>query len=187
VPTKDMPAKKDRTTLIVAVAGIAATAVVGLAGAAATWLSARDDRATERALAREERTYDRRTAAYLDAVDFLERQSRELESFANEAYLPLEGSPRRPRAVFYDIRPSPRLRTRLRAFGSKAVFEAFERAAKTTLTFPVFYRGDTTDTSILRVKLPAPIAIPSRDFNTEFIKLDNQIDRFEALVHDEIG
>src|SRR5512133_2454798 len=63
-------------TLWVAVAGISATALVGLAGTTVAWLSARDDRATQRQLARDERTYDRRVSAYLDAIDFVEGNTR---------------------------------------------------------------------------------------------------------------
>ena len=75
---------QNRTTLLVAVAGIAATALVGLAGTTAAWLSARSDRAAQRDISREERTHDRRVAAYLDAVDFLKSQERSWEIYAEQ-------------------------------------------------------------------------------------------------------
>jgi len=64
----------------VAVAGIAATAIVGIAGAALGWVTSRDDRATQMAVAHEARVYDKRAAAYLDAMQSAERQYTQLSN-----------------------------------------------------------------------------------------------------------
>jgi hypothetical protein len=113
----------DRTTLLVAVAGIAATALVGLAGTTASWLSARDDRATQRALARDERTYERRVAIYLDAIDFVEAQRKSYEDYVEELRK-VELDDREYVSITFT--PPSRLTSRLRAFGSKKVFNSFQ-------------------------------------------------------------
>ena len=74
--------KESNKTLWVAVAGIAATALVGIAGNAGSWVSARADRHVQRALERDARTYERRVSAYLDVVGLVERQDRELFTYA---------------------------------------------------------------------------------------------------------
>jgi hypothetical protein len=57
-----------RRAYILALAG-AVVAIVGVVvGAGSAWLISREDRSNQRALARETRAYDRRAAAYLDAL-----------------------------------------------------------------------------------------------------------------------
>jgi hypothetical protein len=79
----------------VAVAGIVATALVGIAGTTGSWLIARDERAHQRALANDERShqralahderiYDKRAAAYVDALVLMDRQRDELVESADQ-------------------------------------------------------------------------------------------------------
>jgi hypothetical protein len=147
---------RDRTTLAVAAAGIAATALVGIAGVVGAWLSARDDRQAQHSLAREERTYERRVAVYLDAIDFVEGQQNSLHTYADKfrerQFRERHGAqlyPSRERTfprewgiqfgdVPYQHFPPPRLTTRLRAFGSSEVLDAFENAQALTLKMDIF-------------------------------------------------
>jgi hypothetical protein len=137
-------AEGNRTTLFVALAGIAATALVGIAGTAASWLSARDDREAQRELARDERTYDRRVAVYLEAIAFVERQERavyeygvavadksgkfpaELSELGLPTHFPEPYSFRSGRIPF-ETGPPTTLTDRLRVFGSPSIFTAFQR------------------------------------------------------------
>jgi hypothetical protein len=135
-------AEASRTTLALAVTGIAATALVGLAGTAAAWLSARDDRATQRAIAHEERRYERRVAAYLDAMDFVEAQKESLDEFLD----PVAMRAGLARKIPYERRPPSRLTSRLRAFGSREVFEAFQRAQNISQEFRFLLRVERTTT-----------------------------------------
>jgi hypothetical protein len=112
-------------TLLVALAGIAATAAVGLAGTAASWLSARDDRANERQLAREQRFYEHRVAAYTEAIDTLEGHMKALGN--------LPWSRLGPRGFKWDdVRiddevDRTRIRSHVAAFGSDKAVAALHR------------------------------------------------------------
>jgi hypothetical protein len=175
----------DRTTVIVAVAGIAATALVGLAATAASWLSARDDRTTQRSLAREERTYDRRVSAYLDAFDFVEGQKESFDLFRLE----FRSTGRTP----YHHDPPSRLTSRLRAFGSAQVFTAFQKTESFNEQMPITWGSRTTRrgrTSEYIVGTPW-IAQGGQNFDPRFgpayEAFKAQIVRFETVVHGEIG
>ena len=189
-------AEGDRTTLKVAVAGIAATALVGIAGTAGALLSARNDRATQRELARDERTYDRRVSAYLDAIDFIEGQERTLEAFIVEAEttplprdpvidrLRFEGPPGTSGRDLVPIRFTPpnRLTSRLGAFGSTEAFNAFQEGERLFRRIPLFRvqgeRGQYIATSQM---------ILNKRFVQRFKTFSAQIVRFRAIVHEEIG
>jgi len=101
----------------VAIVAVLVTAVVGLAGISAGWLSAREERSSQRALARDDRVFDRRAAAYLDAIGFLERQ--------NDAYVRTAST---PRPVPFLSAPDLLLKERLITFGSTNVNREFQRA-----------------------------------------------------------
>jgi hypothetical protein len=116
----------DRHTLVVALAGITATALVGLAGTAASWLSARDDRATQRELAREQRTYTDRVSAYIDAIDFIEGQKTSFQRFRDTECSALKCPNYGKTPIQAD--PPPKLVSRLRVFGSEKIFREFEKA-----------------------------------------------------------
>jgi hypothetical protein len=96
----------------VAIVAVLVTAVVGLAGITAGWLSAREERSSQRALARDDRVFDRRAAAYLDAIGFLERQ--------NDAYTRYSTAPAGQSIPFLTA-PQLLLKERLIAFGSTNV------------------------------------------------------------------
>jgi hypothetical protein len=66
----------DRGKTRIAVVSVLATAAVGIAGAATTLLVSRDQRATERA----NRIYERRAAAYVEAIDTLEGHMKVLNN-----------------------------------------------------------------------------------------------------------
>ena len=164
-------ADQNRTTLLVAVAGIAATALVGLAATTAGWLSARDDRATQRALARDERTYDRRVSVYLDAIDFVEGQRRRFLPFFGGSFGPAKVVPHR-------VDPPTRLIARLRAFGSAQVFEEFQKTNAETVAFLHNASPVLRDTGYGLVDPASQRAFDA--FNAQVI-------RFELVVHDEVG
>jgi hypothetical protein len=178
-------ADSDKTTLAVAVAGIAATALVGVAATAGAWLSARDDRATQRAIAHEERRYDRRVAAYLDAMDFVAAQKESLEEFLNPVAVRLGLA----RKIPYERRPSSRLTSRLRAFGSPEALEAFQRAQNISREIPIPFVARANDHSlnprsgyIVDLKGHPDIVLPGA--HEKFIAY---VKRFEDTVHDEVG
>jgi hypothetical protein len=106
-----------------AVVGVLATAAVGIAGSATTLLVSHDQRATERA----NRIYDRRAAAYVDALDTLERHMSVLTN--------LDWSSRvRARRKFLwdevkvdDETDVARIRSRVVAFGSADAIAALDR------------------------------------------------------------
>ena len=197
-------ADRDRT-LVVAIAGIAATALVGLAGTAASWLSARDDRSAQRILARDDRTYERRVSVYLDAIDFVEGQRLAYATFSDETDLLVSGESAMRVRIHY-VAPL-RLTTLLRAFGSKQVFQAFQKAEALNRNIPFDMRvsrrngweegptgGSATDEWFEGV-LNAP---NSKQWISERTKVTQryvvaydafrtQIERLERLVHDEVG
>jgi hypothetical protein len=174
-----------RTTLAVAVAGISATALVGLAATTGAWLTARDDRATQRAIAHEERTYERRVAAYLDAMDFVEAQKESLEEFLDPVAIRLGLARRIP----YERRPPSRLTSRLRAFGSPEAFEAFQKAQDISQEIPIPFEPKPNDDSlnprsghIVDLEGHPDIILPGA--HEKFIAY---VKRFEDTVHDEVG
>jgi hypothetical protein len=183
-------AEGNRTTLLVAVAGIAATALVGIAGTAAAWLSARDDREAQRELARDERTYDRRVSAYLDAIDFVEAQKmsldRWLDTNCSERLCDSseDGGPRIP----YEPVPPPRLISRLRAFGSAQVFRAFQKTQSLVEKMPITYGPHYIQAPPFPYVDVGPTAAqPDPDFLRAHEAFAKQIVRFETIVHDEVG
>lgn len=187
----------NRTTLAVAVAGIAATALVGVAGTAAAWLSARDDRATQRALARDERTYDRRVAAYLDAIDFVEGQETSFDRWfvTNCSERSCESGGGGP-MIPYEPDPPPRLLSRLRAFGSAPVFKAFQETQTLAEEMPVTIEGlpeghpgprHIVGPPFPWVELSPTASQPDPDFLRAHEAFSKQIIRFETVVHDEVG
>jgi len=119
----------------VAAAGIAATALVGIAGTVGSWLIARDDRASQRTLANEERAsqrlvaheqrvYDRRAAAYVDALVLMDRQRDELLDIARRVARHPEARPElgnerpllaRDRTVY----------ARIRTYGSQSIVSLY--------------------------------------------------------------
>jgi hypothetical protein len=192
----------NRTTLIVAVAGIAATALVGLAGTGAAWLSARNDRAAQGEIARDERTYDRRVSAYLDAIDFIAGQER---SFALVVVYKATGSQeedpvedpvisRLQSDLFLEttgeqefipvrLRPPSRLTSRLGAFGSTEAFNAFQEGQRRfrRIPFAVIQEGPG------RQKLAASQIRLDERFIERFKAFSAQVGRFRGVVHEEIG
>lgn len=193
-------AEGDRTTLVVAVAGITATALVGLAATAGAWLSARSDRASqhelsrdERAaqqeLARAERRYDRRVAAYLDAIDFVERQKTTvLETVSQAGYWVKGPTPALPATTLGKLRSIPytqevpsRLVSRLRAFGSKEVLAAFQKTQEQSYNLPIcVIRGAI----YMRCTFTNTKGVP---LVNEYEKFAADIVRFEELVRAEVG
>jgi hypothetical protein len=166
--------------VIVAVAGIAATAVVGLAGTGVAWISARDDRAAQRSLARDERTYDQRVSAYLDAIDFVEGQKTSFDNLARR--MPFERGPFV--TVPYRADPPSRLTSRLRAFGSPQALAAFQKAETLIDLVPLVTGEDPT-----AVRHPGVIGINPRDkFPRRAVaRFEAQVLRFEGIVHREVG
>ena len=187
----------NRTTLVVAVAGIAATALVGLAGTGAAWLSARNDRAAQGEIARDERTYDRRVAAYLDAIDFLAGQERSFATFV--VYAATRSQARDPviSRLQFDLlletedrefipirrRPPDRLTSRLGAFGSTEAFNAFQEGQRRFRRIPFFVLSDEPGRQTLAV---SQMRLDER-FIERFKAFIAQVGRFHAVVHQEIG
>jgi hypothetical protein len=198
-------ADRDRT-LAVAVAGIAATALVGLAGTTAAWLSARDDRGAQRALARAERTYERRVAAYLDAISFVEGQERALDEFTGvvtdnrgeigqgDTFLGLPSH--FPEAYQVSLRsripwqtgPPTRLSNRLRLFGSPQAFRAFQRTQSIPGEMPLAIGASRSGGG-------AELIPGHRRFNDleyrmlrkGYMAFYDQVDRFEDIAHTDVG
>jgi hypothetical protein len=112
----------DRGRARLALVSVLATAAVGIAGSATTLLVSRDQRATERA----NRIYERRAAAYVEAIDKLEQHVKVLED--------LDWSRVRTRRGFRweevrvdDETDVARIGSRLLAFGSSDAIAAFHR------------------------------------------------------------
>jgi hypothetical protein len=199
--------KESNKTLWVAIAGISATALVGLAGTAGAWWSARDDRAAQRALARDERTYDRRVSAYLDAIDFVEEQKNSVSTFfwAKRAVTDPRFGPLDPSLygeIPYQLDPPNDLVARLRAFGSATVVREFQKTQSANQKIPIRIKatGRPTLSSLTAFGLTfRPSRGPTRvsiDFkNTRLtgklaqamFAFEKQIERFENVVHREVG
>ena len=193
-------ADDNRTTLIVAVAGISATALIGLAGTVVAWQSARDDRATQGEIARDERTYDHRVSAYLDAVDFVSGQERSLvifvvsraidgrveskdpliEQLQSELFSEIAGV---QKEIPIRLRPPSRLTTRLGAFGSTEAFNAFQEAQRRFGRVPKVWVSFGAG----RQKLVLSDQAVGERFIERFKAFTAQVTRFRAVVHKEIG
>jgi hypothetical protein len=191
-------ADTDRSTVAVAIAGIAATALVGLAGTTAAWLSARNDRAAQRELARDERTYDRRVAVYLDAVDFVEGQVRSFTRWQSiDMFCPGPDPRCEPHRIKipYESEPPPRLISRLRTFGSTQVFKAFQKTQSRNfdlLSVPVVILGNPGREYIVGppfpwVKTPEGDFEPEPRFERAYEQFRAEVVRFENIVNDEVG
>jgi hypothetical protein len=171
----------NRTTLVVAVAGIAATALVGIAGTATGWLSARDDRDAQRELARDERTYERRVAVYLDAIDFVEGQRRSIYIFVYRN--PLTKIP-------YKVVPTTRLMSRLRAFGSARVFKEFQETQRVIRKMGLGPQGDFAGRDYLQgspdIEDDGGYRIDPA-FTNGYRAFTLQLIRFQTTIHDEVG
>ena len=194
-------ADQDRTTLAVAIAGIAATALVGLAGTVLTWLSAREDRREQSAIARQSLNYERRVAVYLDAIDFLETQERALWEYGliaeNRYRTPPEALPRHfplPRfflgdSIPFEEVPPRRLITRLRALGSATAMTAFRRAETLIAEIPMTLVLDENGRTVLRTNPGADGALGRdlRRFDSTYRAFFDQITQLQNAVHAELG
>ena len=153
-----------------AIVAVLVTAVVGLAGISAGWLSAREERSSQRALARDDRVFDRRAAAYLDAIGFLERQ--------NDAYVRTAST---PRPVPFLSAPDLLLKERLITFGSTNVNREFQRAegyARVTLV-----RNENRNGKLFIVRERGP---PDPYFELDLQNFQRAIARFERTVHSDL-
>jgi hypothetical protein len=173
-------------TIAVALAGIAATALVGLAGTTASWLNARDERATRRTLARDQQTYDERAAVYLDAIDFLQGQKDTWEEYSQATSdWALDRNRVYRRLIPHDDFPPRRLTTRLRVFGSTQAFEAFQKTQALEAAIPSGGgEGFIYATRLEKLGLPRK---PPRAFYEAHRPFIDQVNRFEDIVHDELG
>jgi hypothetical protein len=191
----------DRTTLAIAVAGIAATALVGLAGTAAAWQSASADRREQSAIARQALNYERRVAVYLDAIDFVQTQERALYEYGLQAQNAHRRAPRDlPRhfpppqffageSIPFDEVPPRRLTTRLRALGSSTAIEAFQRVETLVIQIPMTLTVDASGRSVLRTNPVADETLGKklRRFDQAYRAFYEQINVLEDAVHDELG
>jgi hypothetical protein len=170
-------------TLAVAVAGIAATAVVGVAATTASWLSARDDRAAQRELARDERTYDRRVAAYLDAIDFFHKQQAAIGRVIN-VYCEAGCDD-----IPYPAIPPRRLVTRLRAFGSTPAIAAFQKTVGSSQNIPGMQvlESQIGDRYHVSYSFSGYSASHGKKFLTRYQAFGAQVKAFEEVVHGELG
>jgi hypothetical protein len=209
-------ADRDRATLVVAVAGIAATALVGLAGASAAWLNARDDRAAQGALVRDQLTYERRTSVYLDAIELVEDQKRSWDQYGQPFFNAYRSGVKIP----YVCCATQRLTTRLRVFGSTRALKAFQKTQALNESWGFassccITRGDvadireaqrfgfeksrlgSADLAALRGREYLNPVKPGKKLEDE-PKLDKQfydgyhrftaqVSRFEDIVHGELG
>ena len=145
---------------------VLATAAVGIAGAGTTLLVSRDQRATERA----NRIYERRAAAYVDAIDTLETHMKVLEN--------LDWSRVRTRRGFRweevkvdDETDVARIGSRLLAFGSPDAIVAFHRVGALDKRAFAWVFGETPpgETDLAAWKSNTSQAIDTlRDGLTEF-------------------
>jgi hypothetical protein len=125
-----MASERDRARANLAVVSVLATAAVGIAGSATTLLVSRDQRATERA----NRIYERRAAAYVEAIDTLERHMKVLSNIDwTRAFKPTDKGPDASWRMPYEDVPVDdetdvaRIRSRLVAFGSAEAIAALDR------------------------------------------------------------
>jgi hypothetical protein len=171
-------------------AGITATALVGLAATTAAWLSARDDRATQRALAHDERTCGRRVAVYAQAIDFLQGQKNAWDEYAvSPEFLRRVGLHFRKKIPF-DDRPPQRLTTRLRMFGSRPAFEAFQAAQSLQDEIPSDAFCCVAGKDYLEPSWDSELGYLTqrpKKFFPPYRRFKAQVVRFDDIVHDEVG
>jgi hypothetical protein len=115
----------DRGKVNLAIVSVLATAAVGIAASATTLLVSHDERATARA----NRIYERRATTYVDAIDTLETHVKVLANLDLSAVRSPKGF------AFEDVQVNDetdraRIGSRLIAFGSPNVLEAFRRVSK---------------------------------------------------------
>ena len=140
-----MAGEGDRGKTRIAVVSVLATAAVGIAGAATTLLVSRDQRATERA----NRIYERRAAAYLEAIDTLEGHMKVLNNLDPPLQL-AEGF------GFDDLHVNDetdvaRARSRVVAFGSNEAIAAFDRVGALDKAAFAWVYGETPGSTELEV------------------------------------
>jgi len=187
-------------TLIVAVAGITATAMVGLAAAAGAWLSARDDRHEQSALARQSLNYERRVAVYLDAIDFVEEQERAFYEYgvlAENRFRTAPESMRKniplpeffPTEIPFEETPPQRLTSRLRALGSNAATDHFRQVEALVTDVPAYSTLDEKGRVILAAGDQANRRWGKRlvGFDPAYQAFYDELLRFEDVVHGELG
>ena len=187
-------------TLVVALAGIAATAVVGLAAAAGAWLSARDDRREQSALARQSLNYERRVAVYLDAIDFVEKQERALYEYgiiAQNKYRKAPASlPRNiplpeffPSDILFQEAPPQRLTSRLRALGSTTATGRFRDVETLVTKVPANITLNANGKVILRTgdRSDREFGKALAGFDAAYADFYRELLSFETVVHGELG
>jgi len=183
-----------RNTVVVAIAGIAATAIVGITGTAVSWFSARADRASQRVLARDDRVFNRRAAVYLDAIGLVEKQRDAFLSYSDAPY----GT-----HIPYQEEPSKRLLERLVAFASGSALSAFnetEDLNENVLHFGVDVPGNCVWN--FRDPHPKPCRVDflmrkrglsdaeshrAIAFSHAYVAFAVQQRRFEAIVHHDLS
>jgi hypothetical protein len=158
----------------VAIVAVLVTAVVGLAGITAGWLSAREERSSQRALARDDRVFDRRAAAYLDAIGFLERQ--------NDAYIHYAAPA--GQAIPFPTAPDLLLKERLIAFGSTNVNREFQRAEDHALVTLDDVRNENRNGKTVIVRESGPTDL---FYGRSLVDFQTEIARFERTVHSDLG
>lgn len=169
-----MARERDRGKATLALVSVLATAAVGIAGAATTLLVSRDQRATERA----NRIYERRAAAYVDAIDTLERHMVTLANLDwSLAERPAGKGPDASWRLPYDAvgiddeTDMARVRSRLVAFGSPAAIDGLDRVAALDKTAFALVLADTQPTG-------------QPDLETWKANASEAIDRLRAGVSD---
>ena len=148
-----------------AVVSVLATAAVGIAGAGTTLLVSRDQRATERA----NRIYERRAAAYVDAIDTLEVHMKVLDNLDWSRVQTRRGF-RWEEVKVDDETDVARIGSRLLAFGSTDAIAAFHRVGALDKRAFAWVFGETPGQTNLAVwKSNTSQAIDNlRDGLTEF-------------------
>ncbi len=115
--------ERDRRNTKLALVSVLATAAVGIAGAATTLVVSRDQRATERA----NRIYERRAAAYVAALDTLERHMKVLANLDWSGQVRARGKFLWEEVRVDDETDVAQIRSRLVAFGSSDAIAALDR------------------------------------------------------------
>lgn len=118
-----MAGEGDRGHTRLAVVSVLATAAVGIAGAGTTLLVSRDQRATERA----NRTYERRAAAYVEALDTLDGHMRVLANLEWSSEVRARRKFLWEEVKVNDETDVARIRSRVVAFGSTDAITALDR------------------------------------------------------------
>jgi hypothetical protein len=167
--------ERERRNTRLALVSVLATAAVGIAGAATTLVVSRDQRATERA----NRIYERRAAAYVEALDTLERHMKVLAN--------LDWSPQvraRGKFLWEEVRVDDEtdvalIRSRLVAFGSRDAIAALDRVGALDKTAFAWVYGEEepveTDRAVWASKTDAAI-----------VHLRGGLDDFEKQLNREL-